>query len=84
MTVNGDIRTGSGNYTVDDDSDDGSVGVYTQGVNKTVRTGAGALSITASDVDLLNWFANISGSTTNFRSIITGNNFTDEGSVTFN
>ncbi len=84
VTVNGDIRTGGGNYTVDADSDDGGVGVYTQGVNKTVRTGSGAITIIASDVDLLNGSANISGSTTNFKSIITGNDFTDGGSVTFN
>jgi hypothetical protein len=84
VTVNGDIRTGGGNYTVDADSDKGSFGVYTQGVNKTVRTGGGAVSITASDVDLLNGSANISGSKTSFKSIITGNDFTDGGSVTFN
>ncbi len=84
VTVNGDIRTGGGNYTVDADSDNGSVGVYTQGVNKTVRTGGGAVNIIASDVDLLNGSANISGSTTNFKSIITGSGFTDGGSVTFN
>jgi len=84
VTVNGDIRTGGGTYTVDADSDNGGVGVYTQGVNKTVRTGGGIVNIVASDIDLLNGSANISGSTTNFRSIITGSNFTDGGAVNFN
>jgi filamentous hemagglutinin family protein len=84
VTINGNIRTGGGNFTVDADSDNDASGVYTQGVNKTVRVGTGSVNITASDINLLSGSANISGSSTNYKSIHTGHDFTAGGSVTFN
>ncbi len=59
ISATGTVETNDGNYTVDADSDTDNTGIYSQ--NGTVMAAAGAVSITAADVDLT---ADLSGTGT--------------------